>query len=132
MIADAVDLKRERYLAILLDREACSPVVIASTEGGVNIEDIARSNPDAIKKELIDLQVGMTGMLYVFPLLLITCLDGKAGKIACSLGFVPGSTQHTFMCSQLKNLYNLFVDLDCLQVVSSFVYILEINICPIQ
>ncbi|VDK41318.1 unnamed protein product [Taenia asiatica] len=102
MIADAVDLKKERYLAILLDREACCPVVITSVEGGVNIEDVARTNPDAINREFIDLQEGMTGT--------------KSANIACSLGFSPGSTQHTFMCSQLKNLYNLFVDLDCLQV----------------
>ena len=65
MIADAVDLKKERYLAILLDREACCPVVITSTEGGVNIEDVARSKPNAIKKELIDLQEGMTGKISI-------------------------------------------------------------------
>ncbi|VDM33770.1 unnamed protein product [Hydatigera taeniaeformis] len=102
MIADAVDLKKERYLAILLDREACCPVVITSIEGGVNIEDVARASPDSIRQEFIDLQEGMT--------------DAKSGSIACSLGFNHGSSQHTFMCSQLKNLYNLFVDLDCLQV----------------
>nr|CDS15772.1 succinyl coenzyme A ligase GDP forming subunit beta [Echinococcus granulosus] len=102
MIADAVNLKKERYLAILLDREACCPVVVTSVEGGVNIEDVARTNPDTINREFIDLQEGMT--------------DKKAGAISCSLGFPPGFTQHKFMCSQLKNLYNLFVDLDCLQV----------------
>ncbi|VDD79499.1 unnamed protein product [Mesocestoides corti] len=102
MIAEAIKLKKERYLAVLLDREACCPVVVTSLEGGVNIEDVARTNPDAIKKEFIDLQEGMT--------------DLKAGNIASSLGFPSGSNQHKFMCSQLKNLYNLFVDLDCLQV----------------
>ncbi|VDL16229.1 unnamed protein product [Hymenolepis diminuta] len=102
MIANAVDLKKERYLAILLDRENCCPVVITSTEGGVNIEDVARTKPEAVNKELIDLDEGMS--------------DAKAGKISTSLGFTPGSSQHAFMCSQLKNLYTLFVDLDCLQV----------------
>nr|CDS34443.2 succinate coenzyme A ligase, GDP forming, beta subunit [Hymenolepis microstoma]CDS34466.2 succinate coenzyme A ligase, GDP forming, beta subunit [Hymenolepis microstoma] len=102
MIADAVDLKKERYLAIMLDRTNCCPSVITSTEGGVNIEDVARTRPEAVKKETIDLDEGMS--------------DDKAGKIASSLGFSPGSSQHAFMCSQLKNLYNLFVDLDCLQV----------------
>ncbi|KAM7540122.1 hypothetical protein Aperf_G00000030267 [Anoplocephala perfoliata] len=102
MIAEAVDLKKERYLAILLDREHCCPIVVTSVEGGVNIEEIARAKPDAIKKEPIDLEEGMS--------------DAKASKIASSLGFAPGSAQHNFMCSQLKNLYNLFVDLDCLQV----------------
>lgn len=65
MIADAVDLKKERYLAILLDREACCPVVVTSIEGGVNIEDVARTNPDAINKEFIDLQEGMTGTVFL-------------------------------------------------------------------
>lgn len=61
MIANAVDLKKERYLGILLDRENCCPVVITSTEGGVNIEDVARTKPEAVNKELIDLDEGMSG-----------------------------------------------------------------------
>lgn len=61
MIAEAVKLKKERYLAILLDREACCPVVVTSLEGGVNIEDTARTNPNAISKEMIDPNEGMSG-----------------------------------------------------------------------
>lgn len=61
MIAEAIDLKKERYLAIILDRENHCPVAVTSIEGGVNIEELARTNPDAIKKELIDLEEGMSG-----------------------------------------------------------------------
>ncbi|MBT7959455.1 MAG: succinate--CoA ligase subunit beta, partial [Akkermansiaceae bacterium] len=38
MIAEAVDIERELYLAILMDRETCRPVIVASTEGGMDIE----------------------------------------------------------------------------------------------
>ncbi len=114
MIAEAIKLKKERYLAILLDRDACCPIVVTSSEGGVNIEDTAKTNPDAIKKEKIDLQEGMSGRFsydlnFFFQ-------DAKAATISTSLGFPQGSAQHKFMCEQLKRLYTLFVELDCLQV----------------
>ena len=41
MVAEAVDISKEYYLAILMDRESKSPVIVASTEGGVNIEEVA-------------------------------------------------------------------------------------------
>ena len=49
-MCESIDLKRETYLAILLDRGSQSPVVIASSEGGVDIEEVAETNPDAIHK----------------------------------------------------------------------------------
>ena len=41
MIAEAVDITHEFYLAILMDRDTCAPVIVASTEGGMSIEDVA-------------------------------------------------------------------------------------------
>ena len=45
----ASDIKKEYYLAILLDRATSKPVIVASTEGGVEIEKVAEETPDAIK-----------------------------------------------------------------------------------
>ena len=48
MIAEAVDLKHEYYFAILQDRARKCPVIVASTKGGMNIEEVAETDPDAI------------------------------------------------------------------------------------
>ncbi|MEC7637452.1 MAG: ATP-grasp domain-containing protein, partial [Verrucomicrobiota bacterium] len=48
MVAKAVDISKEYYLAILMDRESQSPVIVASTEGGVNIEEVAEKTPEKI------------------------------------------------------------------------------------
>ena len=44
----------EYYVAIVMDRVARGPVLMASREGGVNIEEVADDNPDAITKEYVD------------------------------------------------------------------------------
>ena len=51
-MAEPVDITHEYYLALLLDRKAGSVAMIGSTEGGMNIEETAEKNPDAIKKVL--------------------------------------------------------------------------------
>jgi succinyl-CoA synthetase beta subunit len=60
LIEEAMDLEgsREMYLAILVDRATGSPVVIASAQGGVDIEEVAARDPDAILKEVVDPAVG--------------------------------------------------------------------------
>lgn len=50
LVTKAVDIERELYLAITLDRGQKKPVVILSTLGGVDIEEVAKKNPDAICK----------------------------------------------------------------------------------
>ena len=50
MVAEAVDLSHEYYLAILMDRAECCPVIVASTEGGMDIEEVAETKPDAIRR----------------------------------------------------------------------------------
>lgn len=49
-VAEPVDITHEYYLALLLDRNAGSIVMVGSTEGGMNIEETAAKRPDAIKK----------------------------------------------------------------------------------
>ncbi|HEY1765285.1 MAG TPA: ADP-forming succinate--CoA ligase subunit beta [Opitutaceae bacterium] len=55
----ASDIKKEYYLAILLDRAASRPVIVVSTEGGVEIEKVAHESPDKIFKVVIDPAYGL-------------------------------------------------------------------------
>jgi succinyl-CoA synthetase beta subunit len=55
----ASDIKKEYYLAILLDRAASRPVIVASTEGGVEIEKVAHETPDKIFKVIVDPAYGL-------------------------------------------------------------------------
>ena len=59
LIASGAKIKREFYLAVLLDRAASRPLVMASTEGGMDIEEVAEKTPDKIFKEWIDPAVGI-------------------------------------------------------------------------
>ncbi|MCD4820175.1 MAG: ADP-forming succinate--CoA ligase subunit beta [Candidatus Cloacimonetes bacterium] len=58
-IAKAEDIKKEYYFGIVLDRNLEMPVMIASTEGGVEIEKIAKESPEKIHKVAIDPQIGI-------------------------------------------------------------------------
>ncbi|MHC1764630.1 MAG: ADP-forming succinate--CoA ligase subunit beta [Verrucomicrobiia bacterium] len=72
LIDGAPDIRKEIYMAVLLDRAAARPLLMASTEGGMDIEDVAAKTPEKIIKEWIDPAVGM--MPY------------QARKIASKLG----------------------------------------------
>jgi succinyl-CoA synthetase beta subunit len=72
LVAAAPHIEKELYLAVLLDRTSSRPIVMASTEGGMDIEEVAAKTPEKIVKETIDPAVGM--MPY------------QARKIAAALG----------------------------------------------
>ena len=57
----ASDIKKEYYLAILLDRATSRPVIVASTEGGVEIETVAHNSPEKNFKVHVDPAVGLMG-----------------------------------------------------------------------
>src|SRR5881296_1266115 len=59
LIAAAPNIQKELYLAVLLDRSSSRPVVMASTEGGMDIEEVAAKTPEKIIKEAIDPTLGM-------------------------------------------------------------------------
>ncbi len=59
LVAQAPEIRKELYLAVLLDRATSRPVVMASTEGGMDIEEVAAKTPERIFKESIDPAVGM-------------------------------------------------------------------------
>jgi succinyl-CoA synthetase beta subunit len=72
LLAAAAKIKREFYLAVLLDRANSRPLVMASTEGGMDIEEVAAKTPEKIFKEWIDPAVGL--------------MPFQARKIAAALG----------------------------------------------
>ena len=72
LIDGAPEIQKELYLAVLLDRAVSRPVVMASTEGGMDIEEVAAKTPEKIIKEWIDPALGM--MPY------------QARKLAAALG----------------------------------------------
>ena len=97
MVAQAVDITKEYYLAILMDRENRSPVIVASTEGGVNIEEVAEKTPEKIIRETIHPLAGLQPY--------------EIRKISSGLGF-SGDTAKQFG-KLLKYLYKLFISCDC-------------------
>jgi len=50
MVAQALDIARETYLAFLMDRTCSGPVIVGSPMGGMDIEEVAEKHPDAIHK----------------------------------------------------------------------------------
>ncbi|HEY1048147.1 MAG TPA: ATP-grasp domain-containing protein, partial [Prosthecobacter sp.] len=59
LIAKAVDIKKEYYFAILFDRGSSGHAIIASTEGGMNIEEVAEKTPEKITKEFVHPTLGL-------------------------------------------------------------------------
>jgi succinyl-CoA synthetase beta subunit len=61
LIDEAADIQQEIYLGVVLDRAARRPVVMASSEGGVEIEEVARTQPEAIQRVHVDPYLGLRG-----------------------------------------------------------------------
>lgn len=97
MVAQAVDISKEYYLAIVMDRESRSPVIVASTEGGVNIEEVAEKTPEKIIRETIHPLAGLQPY--------------EIRKISSTLGFTGGTAKQ--FGRLLKALYKLFISCDC-------------------
>ncbi|XP_034194138.1 succinate--CoA ligase [GDP-forming] subunit beta, mitochondrial isoform X1 [Osmia lignaria lignaria] len=101
MIAESVNIARETYICILLDRQHNGPVLIASPEGGMDIEAVADKTPELIKTIPLDIYYGID--------------DDIAKEVSIFLGFTDPTMQEK-AANQLKNLWKLFVDIDALQV----------------
>jgi len=100
LVAESADIAREIYFAVLLDRATAAPLIVASTEGGVEIEAVAAKSPEKIIREPIGPLPGLQPY--------------QARKLASQLGFES---------SQLKNasklfdgLYRTFIAYDCSMV----------------
>jgi len=60
LVESGQNIDRELYFGMVIDRATSKPVVMASKEGGMEIEEVAASNPDAILKEYVDFEFGLT------------------------------------------------------------------------
>ncbi|CUG77929.1 succinyl-CoA ligase, putative [Bodo saltans] len=94
------NIKRELYVALVLDRKTCSPTFIGSAEGGMGIEELAHSNPEKIKKMIVNIHDGIDHDACV--------------KFAQELGFADGIAETA--AEQFKAIYNLAKSNDCTMV----------------
>jgi len=100
LVAESADIAREIYFAVLLDRATAAPVIVASTEGGVEIEAVAAKSPEKIIREPIDPLAGLQPF--------------QTRKLAKQLGF---ESQQLKNASKLfEGLYRTFVAYDCSMV----------------
>jgi succinyl-CoA synthetase beta subunit len=97
LVEGALGIAQELYLGMVVDRVTESVAVMASTEGGVEIEKVAAETPEKILKEFADPALGL--MPY------------QARKLAFGLG-LEGKTANA-AASFIMKLYQLFVDKDC-------------------
>jgi succinyl-CoA synthetase beta subunit len=95
LIEAASTIKKEFYLAVLLDRAASRPIVMASTEGGMDIEEVAAKTPEKILKESID---PATGMMPYQARKLAVALGLKGDLIAAGAKLVLGVYKTWWEC----------------------------------
>ena len=100
LVAESADIAREIYFAILLDRTTAAPLIVASTEGGVEIEAVAAKSPEKIIREAIDPLAGLQPF--------------QARKIAKQLGFESSQLKNT--SKLFEGLYRTFIAFDCSMV----------------
>src|SRR5947199_797529 len=97
LVAESAQIAREIYFAILLDRSTAAPLIVASTEGGVEIEAVAVKSPEKIIRESIDPLAGLQPF--------------QTPKLAKQLQFE--SSQLKSASKLFEGLYRTFVAFDC-------------------
>lgn len=96
----ASDIKKEYYLAILLDRATSRPVIVASTEGGVDIETVAHDTPEKIFKVIVDPAYGLA--------------DFQVRELVFKLGFNAAEGKNA--AKLIRALYTMFWETDAAMV----------------
>ena len=96
LVEEGADIKKEYYVAALTDRATQKVAMMASSEGGMDIEEVAHNSPEKILKVFIDPLLGMT--------------DAQAMELASGIG-VPAASQAQAM-DVLKKLYTCYMDTD--------------------
>ena len=100
LVAESAQIGREIYFAVLVDRPTAAPLVVASTEGGVEIETVAARSPEKIIRESIDPLAGLQPF--------------QTRKLAKHLNFE--SSQLKAASKLFDGLYRTFIGLDCSMV----------------
>jgi len=99
-ITDGVDIAKEYYLAILVDRETGRPAIVASTEGGMDIETVAHDTPEKIRTMTIDPATGL--------------MPHHGREVAAALGLTGDLAKQA--AKTLGSLYQAFLGTDASQV----------------
>ena len=97
LVEEGCDIARELYLGIVVDRAASAPVLMASSEGGMDIEKVAAETPELIFKEAFDPDAGLDSF--------------QARKLAAKLGLKGKSIRSAV--SFMQGLCRVFVESDC-------------------
>ena len=97
LLTAGVDIEKEYYLGMVVDRGGSAPVVMASAEGGVEIEEVAARDPDAIHKAWLDPHLGLQ--------------PHQARRLAYALGFSGGQVKAA--TAIVTALARVFADNDC-------------------
>lgn len=97
MVVERLYLRRETYFAILMDRETAGPVMVASSEGGMNIEDVAAETPELIHKLAINIKTGPE--------------EAELEILAKKMGFDKPETVSQ-ATTAMKGLYEAFISCD--------------------
>ncbi|CAD6505625.1 BgTH12-01115 [Blumeria graminis f. sp. triticale] len=100
LICERKFVRREFYLAILMDRASQAPVIVSSSQGGMDIEAVAKENPSAITTTYINIHQGVT--------------DEIARKIAKDLGFSQQCVEDAR--DTIQKLYKIFMEKDATQI----------------
>ncbi|PYJ94150.1 MAG: ADP-forming succinate--CoA ligase subunit beta [Verrucomicrobia bacterium] len=100
LVAESAEIAREIYFAVLLDRATAAPLIVASTEGGVEIETVAAKSPEKIIREAVDPLAGLQPF--------------QTRKLAKQLAFE--SSQLKSASKLFERLYHTFIAFDCSMV----------------
>jgi succinyl-CoA synthetase beta subunit len=95
-IEEGADIRKELYVSLVTDRASQKVALIASSEGGMDIEEVAHSSPEKIITELVDPLAGLT--------------EAQAKKVAAAIGLPEGS--HAQAVTLLQNLYRCYMETD--------------------
>ena len=99
LVAEGCDIDKEFYFALVVNRDTASIGVMASTEGGMDIEEVAEKHPEKIATADIDPTVGLQ--------------EFTIRKLSLALGFGLGTPLSKDFAKILKGLYQAFVKYDC-------------------
>jgi succinyl-CoA synthetase beta subunit len=97
LIEEGADIQKEYYVAAVTDRATQKVAIMASSEGGMDIEEVAHATPEKILKVFVDPATGLT--------------DAQGAELANGIGVPPGSTAQAI--DVFKKLYQCYMDTDC-------------------
>ena len=102
LLMERINIRREMYLSILMDRSSQGPLIVAIPRGGTSIDKVASTNPEVIFTQPIDITEGIQ--------------EDQSHRLASNLGTEEGSTAHAKAVELLRNMYSMFISCDCSQI----------------